>query len=96
MLFAIGHEAIAHVLCRSATQADLRPRLATINPDEAVMLLNQAFSTLDEMAERDGLGKIKRRGDASMAASGLPEPGAGRAQVRGCDGARHAGGAGVA
>jgi hypothetical protein len=74
MLFAIGHEAIAHVLCRPATQADLRPRLATINPDEAVMLLNQAFSTLDEMAERDGLGKIKRRGDASMAASAQRAP----------------------
>jgi hypothetical protein len=98
VVFAIGHDAIARVSVPAGdTRSGLEaPRLATINPDDAVVLLNQVFSALDEMAERDGLGKIKRRGNASMAASGLPEPGTGRAQVRRCDGARHAGGAGVA
>lgn len=37
-------------LCRPATRGvDLRPRLATINLDEAAMLLNQVFSTLSSL-----------------------------------------------
>ena len=39
------------------------------------------FSTLDEMAERDGLGKIKTSGDASISVSRLLEPRAGHTQA---------------
>jgi adenylate cyclase len=50
------------------------PLSALISPGEVVALLNEVFSTFDQLAERHGLEKIKTIGDAYMAASGLPMP----------------------
>ena len=47
---------------------------AKIGPEELVGLLNQLFSSFDELADRHGVEKIKTIGDAYMAAAGLPEP----------------------
>ena len=41
---------------------------------EVVNLLNQVFSTFDQLAERHGIEKIKTIGDAYMVVAGLPEP----------------------
>jgi class 3 adenylate cyclase len=46
---------------------------ARITPVELVYLLNEIFSSFDELATRHGLEKIKTIGDAYMVASGLPE-----------------------
>jgi class 3 adenylate cyclase len=46
---------------------------ARISPVELVYLLNEIFSSFDELATRHGLEKIKTIGDAYMVASGLPE-----------------------
>jgi PAS domain S-box-containing protein len=47
---------------------------AEIPPTELVSLLNEIFSTFDNLAERHGLEKIKTIGDAYMVAGGLPLP----------------------
>ncbi|HEY0081884.1 MAG TPA: adenylate/guanylate cyclase domain-containing protein [Pyrinomonadaceae bacterium] len=44
-----------------------------ISPVELVYLLNEIFSSFDELAARHGLEKIKTIGDAYMVAAGLPE-----------------------
>jgi class 3 adenylate cyclase len=46
---------------------------ALIKPVELVYLLNEIFSSFDELATRHGLEKIKTIGDAYMVAAGLPE-----------------------
>ncbi|HEX9918850.1 MAG TPA: adenylate/guanylate cyclase domain-containing protein, partial [Pyrinomonadaceae bacterium] len=46
---------------------------ARITPVELVYLLNEIFSSFDELAARHGLEKIKTIGDAYMVAAGLPE-----------------------
>jgi class 3 adenylate cyclase len=46
---------------------------ARISPVELVYLLNEIFSSFDELATRHGLEKIKTIGDAYMVAAGLPE-----------------------
>ncbi len=46
---------------------------ALISPVELVYLLNEIFSSFDELATRHGLEKIKTIGDAYMVAAGLPE-----------------------
>ncbi|HEY0097941.1 MAG TPA: adenylate/guanylate cyclase domain-containing protein [Pyrinomonadaceae bacterium] len=46
---------------------------ARITPVELVYLLNEIFSSFDELATRHGLEKIKTIGDAYMVAAGLPE-----------------------
>lgn len=43
-----------------------------IAPDELVILLNEIFSTFDQLAEQHGLEKIKTIGDAYMVVGGLP------------------------
>ena len=43
-------------------------------PSEVVTLLNQIFSTFDQLTEKYALEKIKTIGDAYMVASGLPHP----------------------
>lgn len=43
-------------------------------PTELVTLLNEVFSTFDQLAEDYGLEKIKTIGDAYMVVGGLPEP----------------------
>jgi PAS domain S-box-containing protein len=47
---------------------------ARLKPIELVNLLNQIFSTFDELAQKFGLEKIKTIGDAYMVAAGLPIP----------------------
>lgn len=46
----------------------------TMPPQQLVNLLNQIFSSFDELAERHGLEKIKTIGDAYMVVGGLPTP----------------------
>lgn len=50
------------------------PLSACLTPIELVNLLNQIFSTFDQLAEKLGLEKIKTIGDAYMVAAGLPTP----------------------
>jgi len=50
------------------------PLSSRLNPIELVNLLNQIFSTFDELAGHLGLEKIKTIGDAYMVAAGLPTP----------------------
>jgi PAS domain S-box-containing protein len=50
------------------------PLSARISPQALVNLLNEIFSTFDELAEKHGLEKIKTIGDAYMVAGGLPMP----------------------
>lgn len=50
------------------------PLSARLKPIELVSLLNQIFSTFDELALQLGLEKIKTIGDAYMVAAGLPIP----------------------
>lgn len=45
---------------------------ARVSPTELVALLNDIFSTFDNLAERHGLEKIKTIGDAYMVVGGLP------------------------
>lgn len=45
-----------------------------ISPQELVEMLNQIFSSFDQLADRHGLEKIKTIGDAYMAVSGVPIP----------------------
>lgn len=54
---------------------------AEIPPTELVSLLNDIFSTFDNLAERHGLEKIKTIGDAYMVAGGLPLPQANHAEA---------------
>ncbi|MBD2578079.1 PAS domain S-box protein [Oscillatoria sp. FACHB-1406] len=55
------------------------PLSARTSPLELVNLLNQIFSSFDQLAERHGLEKIKTIGDAYMVAGGLPVPSPDRA-----------------
>src|SRR5919199_687286 len=48
------------------------PLSARTSPEELVNLLNEIFSTFDQLAEQYGLEKIKTIGDAYMVAGGLP------------------------
>ena len=45
-----------------------------MDADEIVVLLDQIFSAFDELADAEGLEKIKTIGDAYMLAGGLPTP----------------------
>jgi class 3 adenylate cyclase len=47
---------------------------ARISPNELVILLNEIFSTFDQLAEQHGLEKIKTIGDNYMVVGGLPTP----------------------
>jgi class 3 adenylate cyclase/FixJ family two-component response regulator len=53
---------------------DFTPLSAQLTPLELVQLLNQIFSTFDQLAEQFGLEKIKTIGDAYMVAGGVPIP----------------------
>lgn len=44
------------------------------SPEDLVTMLNELFSTYDQLAERHGLEKIKTIGDSYMAVAGIPEP----------------------
>ena len=43
-------------------------------PERLVELLGRVFATLDELADRHGLGKIKTLGDGYLAVAGVPDP----------------------
>lgn len=45
-----------------------------VGPRNIVRILNQIVSSLDELAKREGVEKIKTIGDAYMAVCGAPEP----------------------
>ncbi len=47
---------------------------ARVSPTQLVSLLNEIFSTFDQLAEIHGLEKIKTIGDAYMVVGGLPIP----------------------
>ena len=47
---------------------------AEISPTELVALLNEIFSSFDELVEQHGIEKIKTIGDKYMLAGGLPVP----------------------
>ena len=47
---------------------------AKTSPAEIVRLLNEIFSALDTLAEKNNLEKIKTIGDAYLVVGGLPEP----------------------
>ncbi len=57
------------------------PLASGMSPTEVVNLLNQIFSTFDQLAEQHGLEKIKTIGDAYMVAGGLPVPRKGHAEA---------------
>ncbi|MEQ9552373.1 MAG: adenylate/guanylate cyclase domain-containing protein [Coleofasciculus sp. G3-WIS-01] len=50
------------------------PLSARLQPIELVNMLNQIFSTFDQLADHYGLEKIKTIGDAYMVVGGLPSP----------------------
>lgn len=45
-----------------------------VTPEQLVLLLNELFTVFDNLADANGLEKIKTIGDAFMAAAGLPNP----------------------
>lgn len=53
---------------------DFTPLSQILPPRDLVDLLNQIFSTFDQLVESAGLEKIKTIGDAYMVAAGLPTP----------------------
>jgi guanylate cyclase len=57
-----------------ADVVEFTPRSEDLSAAEVVDLLDRLFSHFDELAERQGLEKIKTIGDAYMVASGVPEP----------------------
>ncbi len=50
------------------------PLSSTLPPRQIVELLNKAFSTFDQLAEKYGLEKIKTIGDSYMVVGGVPVP----------------------
>jgi class 3 adenylate cyclase len=57
-----------------ADMVNFTPLSSHLPPEEIVALLNRAFSTFDQLAEKYGLEKIKTIGDAYMVVSGVPVP----------------------
>jgi guanylate cyclase len=53
---------------------DFSPAASELTPAEVVALLNDVFSTLDQLVDELGLEKIKTIGDCYMAAAGVPDP----------------------
>lgn len=54
---------------------------SSTSPEDLVTMLNELFSTYDQLAERHGLEKIKTIGDSYMAVAGIPEPVADHAAI---------------
>ena len=57
-----------------ADLVDFTRRSQQISPAQVVAVLNELFSVFDQLAQRQGLEKIKTIGDAYMVAGGLPTP----------------------
>jgi adenylate cyclase len=64
----------ADVTVLFADLVDFTKLSARISPRELVSLLNEIFSTFDQLADRHGLEKIKTVGDAYLVVGGLPTP----------------------
>jgi adenylate cyclase len=75
---AEGNGAIAQQFSEAtilfADIVDFTSQAARTRPTDLVSLLNQIFSTFDQLVEQHGLEKIKTIGDAYMAVGGLPIP----------------------
>jgi adenylate cyclase len=67
-------EAYADVTVLFADIVSFSQVSSTISPAALVNLLNQVFSTFDQLAEKHGVEKIKTIGDAYMIVGGLPTP----------------------
>jgi class 3 adenylate cyclase len=67
-------DAFDEVTVLFADIVDFTRRSQQIPPAELVQALNELFSVFDQLAERQGLEKIKTIGDAYMVAGGLPDP----------------------
>jgi class 3 adenylate cyclase len=64
----------ADVTVLFADLVDFTPRAERIAPEQVVAVLNELFSSFDQLAQQQRLEKIKTIGDAYMVAAGLPEP----------------------
>ena len=53
---------------------DFTPLAADLPPEDVVKILDDVFTTFDELVEKAGLEKIKTIGDAYMVAGGIPTP----------------------
>jgi class 3 adenylate cyclase len=67
-------DAFEEVTVLFADIVDFTRRSQRISPHELVQALDELFSAFDQLAERQGLEKIKTIGDAYMVAGGLPDP----------------------
>jgi adenylate cyclase len=50
------------------------PMSSQLSPGDLIIMLNEVFSAIDELAEKHKLEKIKTIGDAYMVVGGLPTP----------------------
>jgi class 3 adenylate cyclase len=57
-----------------ADLAGFTPAVERLPPERAVALLDEIFSTFDDLAAQHGLEKIKTIGDGYMVAGGIPTP----------------------
>lgn len=64
----------ADVTVLFADLVDFTKLSTRISPKELVSLLNEIFSTFDQLADRHGLEKIKTVGDAYLVVGGVPMP----------------------
>jgi class 3 adenylate cyclase len=64
----------AEVTVLFADIVDFTRHSTGLAPRELVQMLNDVFSTFDQLAEHHGLEKIKTIGDAYMVVGGLPRP----------------------
>jgi class 3 adenylate cyclase len=71
---AVIADAFPEVTVLFADIVDFARRSRQVRPAQVVATLNQLFSAFDQLAERQGLEKIKTIGDAYMVAGGLPTP----------------------
>jgi guanylate cyclase len=76
---ALGREGtVAHQFADAsilfADMVDFSPTASELAPADVVSLLNDVFSTLDDLVDELGLEKIKTIGDCYMAAAGVPDP----------------------
>lgn len=67
-------ESLDQVSVLFADLVDFTAASSVMTPSQLVALLNEIFSTFDQLAEFHGLEKIKTIGDAYMVAGGLPTP----------------------
>jgi len=67
-------DGFADVTVLFADLVDFTRRSQRGSPQQVVQVLDELFSSFDQLTKRHGLEKIKTIGDAYMVAGGLPEP----------------------